>query len=94
MILVSGVRLEGHPIIFLSVQTYPARRFLLAVHSLLLRWRGSSSQFIDPPQDFPKQVAVPSALFAEILSLIDGRRPAPLPLWRQLIRQYPHYAKA
>ena len=80
MTFVCGVRLEGHSIISLSVQTYPTRRFLPADDSLVLRWSGCSSQFIDPPQDVPKQVAVPSVLFAGILSLIDGRRPAPLPL--------------
>ncbi len=45
MILVIGPRLEGH-----------SGRLLLAVDSLGLRRSGSSSQFIDPPQDFPKQV--------------------------------------
>ncbi len=56
MILVIGPRLEGHSVIFLAIQTHLSCRFLLAVNSLGLRRRGSSSQFIDPPQDFPKQV--------------------------------------
>ncbi len=56
MILAIGPRLEGHSVIFLATQTRPSCRFLLAVDSLGLRRSGSSSQFIDPPQDFPKQV--------------------------------------
>ncbi len=56
MILVIGPRLEGHSVIFLAIQTHLSCRFLLAVDPLGLRRRGSSSQFIDPPQDFPKQV--------------------------------------
>ncbi len=56
MILVIGPHLEGHSVIFPAVQTHLSCRFLLAVDSLGLRRRGSSSQFIDPPQDFPKQV--------------------------------------
>ncbi len=56
MILVIGPRLEGHSVIFLAIQTHPSCRFLLAVDSLGLRRSGSWSQFIDPPQDFPKQV--------------------------------------
>ncbi len=56
MILVIGPRLEGHSVIFLAIQTHLSYRFLLAVDSLGLRRSGSSSQFIDPPQDFPKQV--------------------------------------
>ncbi len=56
MILVIGPRLEGHSVILLAIQTHPSCRFLLAVDFLGLRWSGSSSQFIDPPQDFPKQV--------------------------------------
>ncbi len=56
MILVIGPRLEGHSVIFLAIQTHPSCRFLLAVDSLDLRRSGSSSQFIDPPQDFLKQV--------------------------------------
>jgi hypothetical protein len=55
-ILVVGPRLEGHSVIFLAIQTHLSCRFLLAVDSLGLRRSGSSSQFIDPPQDFPKQV--------------------------------------
>ena len=56
MILVIGPRLEGRSVFFLAIQTHPSCRFLLAVESLGLRRSGSSSQFIDPPQDFPKQV--------------------------------------
>ena len=56
MILVIGPRLEGHSVIFLAIQTHLSCRFLLAVDSLGLHRSGSSSQFIDPPQDFPKQV--------------------------------------
>ncbi len=56
MILVIGPRLEGHSVIFLAIETHPTCHFHLAVDSLGLRRRGSSSQFIDPPQDFPKQV--------------------------------------
>ena len=56
MILVIGPRLEGHSAIFLAIQTHPACRFLLAVDSLGRRRSGSWSQFIHPPQDFPKQV--------------------------------------
>ena len=56
MILGIGPRLERHSVIFLAIQTHPYRRFLLAVDSLGLRPRGSCSQFIDPPQDYPKQV--------------------------------------
>ena len=57
MILVIGPRLEGYSVIFLAIQTHPSCRFLLAVDSLGLRRRGSSSQFIDPSQDFPEQVS-------------------------------------
>jgi hypothetical protein len=56
MILVIGPRLEGHSVIFLAIQTHSSCRFLLAVDSLGLRRSGSSSQFIDPSQDSPKQV--------------------------------------
>ncbi len=42
--------------IFSVIQTHSSCRFLLAVDSLGLRRCGSWSQFIDPPQDFPKQV--------------------------------------
>ncbi len=56
MILVIGPRLEGHSVIFLAIQTHLSCRFLFTVDSLGLRRSGSSSQFIDPPQDFPKQV--------------------------------------
>jgi hypothetical protein len=43
-------------LIFPVIQTHLSCRFFLAVVSLGLRRSGSSSQFIDPPQDFPKQV--------------------------------------
>ena len=55
MILVVGPRLEGNSVIFLAIQTHLSCRLLLAVDSLGLLRSGSSSQFIDPPQDFPKQ---------------------------------------
>jgi hypothetical protein len=55
MILVIGPGLEGHSVVFLAIQTHPSCRFLLAVDSLGLSRSGSSSQFIDPPQDFQKQ---------------------------------------
>ena len=57
MISVIGPRLEGHSAIFLAIQTHPSCRFLLAVDSLGLRRSGSSTQLIDPPQEFPKQVS-------------------------------------
>ncbi len=56
MILVIGPRLVGHSVIFLTIQTHLSCRFLRAIDSLGLRRSGSSSQFIDLPQDFPKQV--------------------------------------
>ncbi len=57
MILVIGSRLEGHSVIFRAMETHPACHFHLVVDSLGLRRRGSSLQFIDPPQDFPKHIA-------------------------------------
>ncbi len=54
--LVIGPRLEGHSVIFLAIQTHHSCRFLISVDSLGLRRSETSSQFIDPPQDFPKQV--------------------------------------
>ena len=56
MILVIGPRLEGHSVIFLAIQTHLSCRLLLAADSRGLRRSGSSSQFTDPPRDFPKQV--------------------------------------
>ncbi len=56
MILVIGPRLEGQSVTFLAIQTHPSCCFFLAVDCLGLRRSGSSSQFIDPPQDFPKQL--------------------------------------
>ncbi len=56
MILVIGPRFEGHSVIFLAIQTHPSCRFHLAMVFCNLRRSGSSSQFIDPPQDSPKQV--------------------------------------
>ena len=47
--------MEGHSVNFPAIQTHLSCRFLLAVDSLGLRRSGSSSQFIDPPEDFPKQ---------------------------------------
>ncbi len=41
---------------FLAIQTFLSCRFLLAVDSLSPRWTGSSSRFIDPLKDSPKQV--------------------------------------
>ena len=56
MILGIGPHLEGHSVIFFAIQTHSSHRFHLAVDSLGLRRRRSSPQFIDPPQDFSKQV--------------------------------------
>jgi transposase len=39
LILVSGLRLEGHSVIFLAIQTHLSCRFLLAVDSL--GWHGA-----------------------------------------------------
>ncbi len=49
-------RLEGHSVIFLAIQTHPSCCFLLAVDSLGQRRSGAWSQFVNQPQDFPKQV--------------------------------------
>ncbi len=43
----------GH---FFAIQTHPSCRFHLAVDFLGLRRSGFSTQLINPPQDFPKQV--------------------------------------
>ena len=56
MILVIGPRLECHSVIFLAIQTHPSCRFHLAVDFPGLRRSGSSWQFIDPPQAFPKPI--------------------------------------
>jgi hypothetical protein len=56
LILVIWRRLEAHSTNFVVILTHLSRRFYLAVDSLGLRRRGSWSQFIDPPQDFPQQV--------------------------------------
>jgi len=56
MILVIGLRLEGHLVVSLVIQTHLSCRIHLAVGFLGLRRSGSSSQFIDLPQDFPKQI--------------------------------------
>ncbi len=56
MISAIDPRLEGHSVIFLAIQTHLSCRFFPTVNSLGLRQTGSSSQFIDPPRDFPKQV--------------------------------------
>ncbi len=52
MILGIGPLLEGHPVIYLAIQTHPSCRFVpcrfvLAVVPLGLRRSGSSSQFIE-----------------------------------------------
>jgi hypothetical protein len=47
---------EAHSANFLVIQTHLSRHFHLAVDFLGLHWGVSSSQFIDPPKDFPKQV--------------------------------------
>ncbi len=47
---------EAHPTNFVVIHTHPSRRFYLAVKFLGLHRNGSSSQFIDTPQDFSKQV--------------------------------------
>jgi len=57
LILEIGPRLEGHSVTLPAIQTHPSCRFHLAVDFPGLRRSGSSSQFIDPPQDFPKQIA-------------------------------------
>jgi hypothetical protein len=54
--LVSWPCPEGHFPIFFAVQAYLSRTCHFAVDSLDLRWRGSSSRFSDPPQDFSQQV--------------------------------------
>ena len=56
LILVSWPCLEGHFPIIPATQTHFSHRFYLTVDFLGLRRSGSWSQFIDPPQDFPKQV--------------------------------------
>ena len=56
MILVIGQGVEGHLVVSLAIQTHLSCRILLAVGFLGLRRSGSSSQFIDLPQDFPKQI--------------------------------------
>jgi len=57
MILVIAPRLEGHSASFFVIQTHPSRRFYLAVDFLGLRRSGAWSQIIDPPQEFPEQIA-------------------------------------
>ncbi len=47
---------EAHSANFVVIHTPPFRRFYLALKFLGLRRNGSSSQFIDTPQDFSKQV--------------------------------------
>jgi hypothetical protein len=51
-----GPRLEGHLPRYSAIQTHPSCRFHLAVDFSGLRRSGSSWQFIDPPQTFPKQI--------------------------------------
>jgi hypothetical protein len=48
--------MEGHISRFSAFQAHPACRFRLADDFLGVRRSGSWSQFIDPPQDLPKQV--------------------------------------
>ena len=55
MILVIGPRLEGHSVIFLTIQTRLSCRLLLAVDFPGLRRNGSWSQIINQAQDFPEQ---------------------------------------
>ncbi len=55
MILVSGLHLEVHSVIFLAIQTHLSCRFLLAIDCLSLRRSGPSSQIINQAQDFPEQ---------------------------------------
>ena len=74
MILLIGRRLKGHSVISLAIQIHLSRRFLLAVDSLGLRRSGSSSQFIDPPQDLPKQV--PGHVKTFRIGVCSDRRPA------------------
>ena len=62
MILVVGPRLEGNLVVSLAIQTYPSCHNLLAVGFLSLGRSGASSQFIDLPQDFPKQISGDSDL--------------------------------
>ena len=47
---------EAHSVIFLAIQTHPSCRFHLAADFSGLRWSGSWSHIIDPPQAFPKQI--------------------------------------
>ncbi len=56
LILEIGPRLEGHLPRYSAIQTHPSCRFHLAVDFSGLRRSGSSWQFIDPPQAFPKQI--------------------------------------
>ena len=53
----SGLRLEGHLVIFLAIQTHRACRFLLAIDCLSLRRSGTSSQIINQPQDYFEQAS-------------------------------------
>jgi len=57
MILVIGPRLEGHSVIYLAIRTHLSCHFHLAVDFPGLRRGGCSPQIIDPPQDFPEQIA-------------------------------------
>ncbi len=57
LILVSGLGLEGHSVIFLAIRTHLSCRFLLAVDFSGLRRSGSSSQIINQPQDYFKQAS-------------------------------------
>ena len=57
LVLVIGLHLEGHSVIFLAIQTHLSCRFLLAVDWLSLRRSGSSSQIINQPQDYFEQAS-------------------------------------
>jgi hypothetical protein len=55
IILVIGLRLEGHSVICLAIRTHPSCRFRLAVDFPGLGRSGSWSQIIHQTQDFPEQ---------------------------------------
>jgi hypothetical protein len=52
-----GPRLNGHSVIFLTIQPHPSCRILLAVDFPGLRRSGSWSQVIDWAQDFLNQAS-------------------------------------
>jgi hypothetical protein len=57
LILVSGLRLEGHSVIFLAIQTHLSYRFLLAIDCLSLCRSGPWSQIINQPEDDLEQAS-------------------------------------